>query len=108
MNQLRQRGMELIEAVMVGGETRMRPVLMTALTTILAMVPLALGVGESGENWAPLARSVIGGLMVASVLTLFIVPVIYVIVEKRSEKHLKKREARKEAKRQKLLGAENV
>jgi hydrophobic/amphiphilic exporter-1 (mainly G- bacteria), HAE1 family len=108
MNQLRNHGKELIEAVQEGGETRMRPVLMTALTTILAMVPLALGLGESGENWAPLARSVIGGLLVASVLTLFVVPVIYVAVEMKSEKIKVKRIAKREAKRQKILAAENV
>ncbi|MBC8181662.1 efflux RND transporter permease subunit, partial [candidate division KSB1 bacterium] len=104
MNQLRQRGKELIAAVQEGGETRMRPVLMTALTTILAMVPLALGLGESGENWAPLARSVIGGLFVATFLTLFVVPVIYIVVERKSEKFRVKREA----KRQKISAAVNV
>ncbi len=108
MNQLRKRGKELIEAVQEGGETRMRPVLMTALTTILAMVPLALGFGESGENWAPLARSVIGGLLVASVLTLFVVPVIYVAVELKSEKIRVKKAGKREAKRQKVLAAENI
>ncbi len=96
MNQLREKGKELIEAVQEGGETRMRPVLMTALTTILAMFPLALGFGESGENWAPLARSVIGGLFVATFLTLFVVPVIYVIVERKSEKFMAKRETKRQ------------
>jgi len=95
MNQLRKRGKELIAAVQQGGETRMRPVLMTALTTILAMVPLSLGIGESGENWAPLARSVIGGLFVATFLTLFVVPVIYIIVERKSGKFRAKREAKR-------------
>ncbi|OQX89085.1 acriflavin resistance protein [candidate division KSB1 bacterium 4484_87] len=95
MNQLRAKGKSLMEAVQEGGETRMRPVLMTALTTILAMVPLALGLGESGENWAPLARSVIGGLFVATFLTLFVVPVIYIIMENRSEKFREKRLAKK-------------
>ena len=108
MNQLRGHGKELMDAVQEGGETRMRPVLMTALTTILAMAPLALGFGESGENWAPLARSVIGGLLVASVLTLFVVPVIYVAVELKSEKIRIKKAAKKEAKKQKILAVENV
>jgi HAE1 family hydrophobic/amphiphilic exporter-1 len=81
MNQLRTRGKELIEAAQEGGEIRMRPVMMTALTTILAMFPLSLGLGESGENWAPLARTVIGGLFVATFLTLFVVPVLYVVFE---------------------------
>ena len=60
----------------------MRPVLMTALTTILAMFPLALGLGESGESWAPMARSVMGGLTAATLLTLVIVPVIYASLER--------------------------
>jgi len=96
MNQLRAQGKELIDAVQEGGETRMRPVLMTALTTILAMIPLALGLGESGENWAPLARSVIGGLFVATFLTLFVVPVIYFIFKKVSIKFQAKRLAKRE------------
>jgi HAE1 family hydrophobic/amphiphilic exporter-1 len=77
INQLRDQGLELTDAIRQAGEARMRPVIMTALTTILAMVPLALGLGESGENWAPMARSVIGGLAVGTMLTLIVVPVIY-------------------------------
>ena len=81
INQLRGRGYELFDAIKQGGQVRMRPVLMTALTTILAMLPLALGLGESGESWAPLARSVMGGLTIATVLTLVVLPVIYATVE---------------------------
>jgi HAE1 family hydrophobic/amphiphilic exporter-1 len=76
----------------------MRPVLMTALTTILAMLPLALGLGESGESWAPMARSVMGGLTVATALTLVVVPVIYAVVETRSAKITDKRSAKLKAK----------
>jgi HAE1 family hydrophobic/amphiphilic exporter-1 len=94
VNQLRERGLSLNEAILKGGEVRMRPVLMTALTTILAMLPLALGLGESGESWAPMARSVMGGLTVATVLTLIVVPVIYATVEIKSAKILAKRTAR--------------
>ena len=94
INQLRARGKSLFDAIMEGGRVRMRPVLMTALTTIFAMFPLALGLGESGQNWAPMARSVMGGLIVATVLTLVVVPVIYAIVEILSEKIRVKREAR--------------
>lgn len=108
MNQLQAKGKGLIEAVQEGGETRLRPVLMTALTTILAMVPLALGLGEGGENWAPLARSVIGGLLVATFLTLFIVPVIYIIVERRSVKFRLKKQERLQAKIDKRLSAKNT
>jgi len=92
INQLRQRGKELFEAIMEAGRARMRPVLMTALTTILAMLPMSLGLGESGENWAPMARAVMGGLTAATVLTLLVVPVIYAMVELKAEKIRQKRE----------------
>lgn len=91
MNQLRDRGMELLEAVVEAGTVRMRPVLMTALTTILAMFPLALGLGASGESWSPMAKAVMGGLTVATVLTLIVVPVIYTALER----FLQKRQAKK-------------
>ena len=86
INQLRDNGLELFEAVKKGSLIRMRPVLMTALTTILAMLPLGLGIGESGENWAPMARSVMGGLAAGAVLTLIVVPVIYAAIEIIAEK----------------------
>ena len=90
INQLREQGQSLYDAILHAGEARMRPVIMTALTTILAMFPLALGLGESGENWAPMARSVIGGLLVGTLLTLIVVPVIYAAFER----YLQKRKAR--------------
>ncbi|MCI0514818.1 efflux RND transporter permease subunit [candidate division KSB1 bacterium] len=85
-NQLRERGRIIVEALKEASHVRLRPVLMTALTTIFGMLPLALGVGESGENWAPMARSVMGGLAVATVLTLIVVPVLYLILETWAEK----------------------
>ncbi|MBN2708618.1 MAG: efflux RND transporter permease subunit [Calditrichaceae bacterium] len=81
INQLRHRGMELYEAVEVGGKARMRPVLMTALTTILGMVPLAVEFGSGAETWSPLARAVIGGLTATTVLTLIVIPVLYIAFE---------------------------
>jgi HAE1 family hydrophobic/amphiphilic exporter-1 len=98
INQLRERGKELFEAIKEAGRIRMRPVLMTALTTIFSMFPMSLGIGESGESWAPLARSVMGGLTVATVLTLVVVPCIYAIFAIVSEKLRVKREARARAK----------
>ncbi|MBP1655789.1 MAG: hydrophobic/amphiphilic exporter-1, family [Bacteroidetes bacterium] len=86
MNQLRHRGMELFAAVEKAGSVRLRPVLMTALTTILGLLPLALGIGESGESWAPMARSVMGGMTVGTVLTLLVVPVIYIVTEQSGKK----------------------
>ncbi len=96
INQLRERGLKLFDAIMEGGKVRMRPVLMTALTTILAMFPLSLGIGESGQSWAPMARSVMGGLTIATVLTLIVVPVIYASVEILSGKIRNWRAARKQ------------
>jgi HAE1 family hydrophobic/amphiphilic exporter-1 len=96
-NQLHDSGMPLFDAIQKAGVTRMRPVLMTALTTILGMLPLALGLGESGETWAPMARAVMGGLTVATALTLVVVPVIYAIMELRRDRFRAKREAKRKA-----------
>ncbi|MBN1560635.1 efflux RND transporter permease subunit, partial [candidate division KSB1 bacterium] len=100
INQLRDRGYGLFDAIIEAGRIRMRPVLMTASTTILAMLPLALGLGESGESWAPMARSVMGGLIVGTILTLIIVPVIYASLELGAEKRKARRVARKRARMQ--------
>jgi len=77
-NQHRASGLERIEAIRVAARSRVRPILMTTLTTSLAMVPLALEIGSGAESWSPLARVVIGGLLTATLITLFVVPVIYV------------------------------
>jgi HAE1 family hydrophobic/amphiphilic exporter-1 len=83
-NLLRRRdGMLLAEAVEEAGRRRLRPILMTALTTMLALVPLALGLGEGGEAQAPMARAVIGGLLSSTLITLVLVPVVYSVFEKR-------------------------
>lgn len=86
INQLKRRGMELYEAVIAGCEARMRPVLMTAFTTILGMVPLAVEFGTGSETWSPLARAVIGGLTATTALTLIVIPILYIIFEKTGEK----------------------
>lgn len=75
-----RENLDYLEAAREGGRVRMRPVLMTALTTAFGMLPLALGTGEGGETWAPLARVVMGGLLVAAAMTLIVVPVTYTIV----------------------------
>ncbi|MGQ9636401.1 MAG: efflux RND transporter permease subunit [Thermodesulfobacteriota bacterium] len=77
INQLRGKGASLFEAIIEGGRTRLRPILMTSITTILALIPLSLGLGSGGEAWAPMARSVIGGLITSTLVTLFVIPVIY-------------------------------
>ena len=78
-NQLRRKGMEVHKAIVEASAIRMRPILMTAATTILAMFPLALEIGEGAETWAPMAITVIGGLFVATLLTLVVEPCIYVL-----------------------------
>jgi multidrug efflux pump subunit AcrB len=72
-----QAGKDSVEAALQAGFTRFRPVLMTALAMIIGMVPMALGMGEGGEQNAPLGRAVIGGLVFATVATLFFVPVFF-------------------------------
>jgi len=85
INLLRRRdGMPLREAVAVGGQRRLRPILMTTLTTVLAMIPMALGLGEGGEVQAPMARVVIGGLTTSTLITLLLIPTLYATVEEYS------------------------
>jgi HAE1 family hydrophobic/amphiphilic exporter-1 len=84
--QLRARGMSLNEAVVTGGKTRLRPVLMTSLTTIFGMVPLALSRGEGSEVWNALGITVIGGLLVGGLVTLILVPLVYSLVHQRKAK----------------------
>ena len=81
VEQLRKKGMSTYEALVEGGKTRLRPILMTAITTMIAMVPLALGLGEGTIMAAELAVVVIGGLFSSTLLTLLVVPVIYSLVE---------------------------
>ncbi|MCF8355200.1 MAG: efflux RND transporter permease subunit, partial [Melioribacteraceae bacterium] len=82
INQIRNKGVELFNAVEEASKARMRPVLMTAATTILGMVPLAIEMGSGAETWSPLARAVIGGLTTTTLLTLIVIPVLYIIFER--------------------------
>ncbi len=86
INQIKRGGLPLYDAVEQGSLARMRPVLMTALTTILGMVPLAIELGEGAETWSPLARAVIGGLTATTVLTLVVIPILYIIFERAGER----------------------
>ncbi len=79
---LQARGKERKEAIITGATRRLRPILMTAFTTILSMVPLALELGEGSETWSPMARTVIGGLTMSTILMLFVVPCIYNVINK--------------------------
>ena len=75
----RERGMSIRSAVVLGGKSRLRPIVMTALTTILGMVPMAVGTGQGSETWQPLGTAVIGGLTFSTLLTLLFVPALYCI-----------------------------
>ncbi|AGJ54518.1 MULTISPECIES: efflux RND transporter permease subunit [Streptomyces] len=99
INQYRAQGMGVVEAVVEGGRHRLRPILMTALATIFALVPMALGVtGEGGFISQPLAVVVIGGLITSTLLTLLLVPTLYAVVELRKERRAEKKAAKREAK----------
>jgi HAE1 family hydrophobic/amphiphilic exporter-1 len=74
---LSRTGMNIRDSLVEAGRRRLRPILMTSLTTILALLPLALGIGEGADAQAPLARAVVGGLMGSSLITLVLVPVVY-------------------------------
>lgn len=87
INLMRDRGYELNEAIAMSGESRLRPILMTAVTAILGMLPMALSTAEGSEMWKPLGIVVIGGLTFATVVTLFIVPVLYVLMSRHGERN---------------------
>ena len=94
-NLLRKRGYDLLDAVKLAGRTRLRPILMTMLTTVLALIPMAMAIGSGSEMRSPMARTVIGGLLVSTVFTLVFIPVLYTMFEtgklKRIEKRMRKR-----------------
>ncbi|MGB5878977.1 MAG: efflux RND transporter permease subunit, partial [Thermoanaerobaculia bacterium] len=76
-------GLGSTEALIAAGKDRLRPILMTSATTILGLLPMAIGLGEGAELRAPLAITVIGGLSVATLLTLFVIPVVYSLVDRK-------------------------
>ncbi len=86
-NLMRDRGYELYEAIAMAGKSRLRPVLMTAATTILGMLPLALSSGEGSELWRPMGITVIGGLVFSTIVTMVIVPVMYGVFARRGERN---------------------
>ncbi|MFJ8547130.1 efflux RND transporter permease subunit [Streptomyces sp. NPDC093586] len=99
INQYRKQGHGVVEAVIEGGRHRLRPILMTALATIFALLPMALGVtGQGGFIAQPLAVVVIGGLITSTLLTLLLVPTLYAMLELRKERRAKKRAAKREPK----------
>lgn len=94
MNLLIERGSGVFDAVIAGGKSRLRPVLMTSFTTILGMLPLAIGTGAGSETWQPMGIAVIGGLTFSTILTLFVVPVLYSILVHRAQRKERERVAR--------------
>lgn len=90
INILRRRGMDRYEAIIEAGKTRLRPILMTTLTTIFAMIPLGLALGEGAELQQPLAVTIIFGLTVSSIFTLLLIPVIYVLFDNLANKILRR------------------
>ncbi|MDD3643319.1 MAG: efflux RND transporter permease subunit [Candidatus Krumholzibacteria bacterium] len=82
INKLRSSGMEKMEAIREGGRSRLRPIMMTMLTTVLGLLPLAIGIGEGAEVRAPMAITVIGGLLVSTMLTLIVIPVVYATLDR--------------------------
>ena len=81
INLLQTRGMERMEAIVQAARVRIRPILMTTLTTVLGLLPLAIGWGDGSEMRAPMALTVIGGLLSSTLLTLVVVPVLYSIFD---------------------------
>lgn len=97
----RERGMSIRTSVVNGGESRLRPIIMTALTTILGMVPMAVSTGQGAEMWQPMGVAVIGGLTFSTLLTLFYVPAMYCLFAavgvKRARKKMRKALAKKQS-----------
>ncbi|MCX7054178.1 MAG: efflux RND transporter permease subunit [Proteobacteria bacterium] len=83
VNQLRAGGMPKLEAIVEGGKLRLRPILITKLTTILGLMPMALGIGEGAEVRAPMAITVIGGVLLTTFLTLLVIPVVYSVMDRK-------------------------
>lgn len=91
INLMRDRGLELNEAIVVSGKSRLRPVLMTAMTTMLGMLPMALSRGEGSEIWSPLGISVVGGLFFSTLVTLVLIPAIYAFLSRHGQRNKKKK-----------------
>ncbi|MCL2414322.1 MAG: efflux RND transporter permease subunit [Bacteroidales bacterium] len=83
-NLMRDRGLTINQSVITAGKSRLRPVLMTSITTILGMMPMAIGLGEGAETWQPMGIAIIGGLIVSTILTLIVIPVLYSLFGGRS------------------------
>ena len=83
-NSLRREGLSKIEALQQAGEVRLRPILMTTATTVLGLLPMAIGLGEGAELRTPMALTVIGGLLTSTLLTLLVIPAVYALLDRRA------------------------
>jgi len=99
-NQLRAQGMHTTDALIATGQSRLRPILMTTLTTILSMVPMGLGLGKNGDMMKGMALVIIGGLIASTILTLLLLPTFYMIIHKKPWKNLGKGKNKKAAKKE--------
>lgn len=90
INLMRERGIRLYDAITMACRSRLRPVLMTSLTTILGMLPMALSVGEGSETWRPMGIAVIGGMVFSTIITMLIVPAVYAAMDKSGSRDKKK------------------
>ena len=95
VNQLREEGVDKINAIVQAAESRLRPISMTTLCTLLGFMPLAIGIGDGNEVRAPMAITVIGGLLVSTLLTLVVIPVVYQLLDRRSDAVYRERGERK-------------
>jgi hydrophobic/amphiphilic exporter-1 (mainly G- bacteria), HAE1 family len=95
VNQLREEGVDKINAIVQAAESRLRPISMTTLCTLLGFMPLAIGIGDGNEVRAPMAITVIGGLLVSTMLTLVVIPVVYNLLDRRSDAVYRERGERK-------------
>ena len=86
INQARERGLEKIEAIIEAGRVRLRPIMITSVSTVLGLLPMAIGVGEGAEIRRPMAITVIGGIVVATFLTLVVIPVVYAVLDRKAFK----------------------
>jgi HAE1 family hydrophobic/amphiphilic exporter-1 len=112
IKQLVERGVPRDQAIMQAGETRLRPILMTSLSTALAMLPLALGLGEGSEAMAPMGTVVIGGLIASTLVTLVLIPVVFAMFDdgsrRRRTKKVEKRRKKRALRRQDDLAPEPI
>ena len=103
INLLKARGYATLRAVIEGGRSRLRPVLMTALTTALGMLPLALSRGEGSEMWKPMGIAVIGGLVFSTILTLLVIPAVYATMAASSARGMRRRQIKQLKREQQRL-----